>query len=904
MRKIYKVLIGAGIALALILALLIAIPFFVDLNRFIPEIESAGQKALKRELKLEGIKLSLITGPGVKLTGLKIASRQGLDKEPFVSVREIDVRVAVLPLLKNMIVVRRVALLEPKIILEKSAQGKLSISDLMPKPGEGTAPKPEAISKGLQVAGRRLEITGASIKNGKITFTDYSKAAGAPSVTEINNLNALVRDLSQDKPVRFELSFCPGQGCAETAVTLAGKIGPLGKELNFKTAPIEATAEFDSLQLTSVTPYLGSTLPVQILSGALSGKVSLAGNLNAGAGEAKLEIAEFSFTDRKKSWEPSPKTKVTLDSKLKIDLEKKIYLLEQAKLAIGKSLLELTGKIESAAYQFEVTQGSLDMAELAQIFTPLGKTLAQKGATLTGQAILTAKVSAASPLKFQTNLDLKDTGVNWPGLLNKNPGQNFGVNLAGRKAQAGIDLEDLGLNFPGGAIKGRGNLSSDNNLNLDLAGKQLSIDKLAGWIEPLKSLPLAGSMDLAGNLNGKVTDTKDLGFKIDNLAIQNPDMDLTLKGTVKDFSAPKIRFEGKGNRINLDKLFAAKPASPAPAPTAKPAEKTAPAATAETGSALKNIDVEGKLNCGQIEMSGYQFNDVQTNVNMKNGVLSLGNDSIGVFKGLAAGPVKADLTTKKMATEGNIDLSKIDLQDALAKFTTLAKTMDGKLDGNIQFKTAGTSVDEIERTLSAKGQFALKDGSLKTLDIMGSLLGEWVNSSQFRDFLQKNVGKKEWAALNQTKFDLATGVFEIKDGQVLLNNVAMNVPDGKITGVGKFGFDYKAKFEGELVMNEKASKDLIRSMGLAPDQAGWLLRDGKNLWLPFGVSGKYPELKVSLDTNEYWKAAQDNLKKGVEKALKSPEAKQFQEDLQKEAQKQLENLFKGIAPKSGDKKKK
>ncbi len=69
--------IGAGIIIVIVIALLLALPHFVNLESFRPRIEDAASKALKREVKVEGIHLQLFPSFGAGLSRLSVADRAG-----------------------------------------------------------------------------------------------------------------------------------------------------------------------------------------------------------------------------------------------------------------------------------------------------------------------------------------------------------------------------------------------------------------------------------------------------------------------------------------------------------------------------------------------------------------------------------------------------------------------------------------------------------------------------------------------------------------------------------------------------------------------------------------------------------------------------------------------------------
>jgi len=875
MKKATKILIVTGCLIALLVIALAVAPFLVNLNRFIPQIESLAKDAIGRQVKIKEIRLSLLSGVGAELKSLEIENQAGFSPKPFVTVDEIDVGVGILPLLRNAIVIEKIALIKPSILLEWSRSGELSLSDITKKlsASEKAEPaQPAEKKEPFEIAGRKLEILAFAIEDGALTFNDFQKPPGSNKI-ELNKFNLVVKNISQDKPMKVTMGFCLGAECTRETLSLKGTIGPLGEAMNFKNAAVELSAEISGLELKSLMPYVTASPPVDILGGAAEGSLSLKGNVANASGSAKIVLVDLSFTDLKHTWAPSPKTRVSLDSGLTIDAAKDNYGINPAVLTIGKSRMELNGEIKGSAYQFVIKQGQLELAELSQIVTPLGTALSDKGITISGPAAMTGKFGSASPLSFQTKIDMRDASLKWPGALNKSPGQKFLLNASGRMVESGYEVSRLSLEFPGGAAAGSANLSVNNELNLALAGNEISIEQLKTWVEALSGLPLKGKMNLAGALYGDLNQTDALGFRIDNLALKGPDMDLALQGNIDHFSKPRIRFNAQGGKINLDPLLDSGEKKPGSA-------QPAPATTAAGGpSTFETMDVEGKLKADLLTIKGFQIQNAQTNLAVKKGVVSLSDDSFDIFNGRINGPLSVDLAKKQPAFQANLVFSDLDLPTALKKFVSLAETMSGKIEGNLQFSGGGADWKQISSSLVGKGNFSLQSGSFKTLNLVGSLMGDWANSPQFRSMVQSKVSEKQWSNLNQTSFSLATGAFDLQNGAVSIKDLVMKVSEGQVKSAGKFDFNHLAKFEGEMLFDDKTSQDFASMLGLGPEVKNFLFKDGKNLLLPFTVKGDYPNLKVALNSEQYWKGAQ----KMMQDALK--------QQLQKEAGKQIQDLL-------------
>ncbi|TMA99133.1 MAG: hypothetical protein E6J57_09960, partial [Deltaproteobacteria bacterium] len=116
MRRLRRVaLVAAGAALVLVTALA-ALAYIASTHsdRLLAEVG----KGLGRELGAERVGFTIRGGAGVTLAGVSIAEEPGLGaQDPFLTAREIELRLQLLPLLRRRLVVDRVLVEEPVVSL-------------------------------------------------------------------------------------------------------------------------------------------------------------------------------------------------------------------------------------------------------------------------------------------------------------------------------------------------------------------------------------------------------------------------------------------------------------------------------------------------------------------------------------------------------------------------------------------------------------------------------------------------------------------------------------------------------------------------------------------------------------------------------------------------------------------
>ncbi len=238
MKKVVKwLLVVVGGLAVLIVAALLIIPRFVDLQRYKPQIEKQVSEVTGRSFRLGGdLTLSLFPWAGISLADLHLGSLPGFDKEDLLTVRSFEVRVKLVPLLFRNVQVKRFILEGAHIVLERDKNGRGNWEGIE-KPSDQISPKAPEEKKRVPETGpagglpiETLEVGEFAITDGSVLWIDHANG----EQKDISDLTLRLEDVSLDRPVQVTLSAkLDGR-----PLSLEGHVGPVGKEPGKGTIPL------------------------------------------------------------------------------------------------------------------------------------------------------------------------------------------------------------------------------------------------------------------------------------------------------------------------------------------------------------------------------------------------------------------------------------------------------------------------------------------------------------------------------------------------------------------------------------------------------------------------------------------------------------------------------------------
>jgi uncharacterized protein involved in outer membrane biogenesis len=194
---------------------IIALSF--DPDSLKPRIVAAVRQATGRDLTLQGhVQLGLSLRPTLIVQGASFANPPGFSRPQMVTLEQLEINLALLPLLSHSVEIDRLVLVKPDIILETDAEGRPNWQ-FTPEPS--TAP-PRAPAAGPQDrTATRISVADVRIENGTVTWRDGR--TGRSAVFSLASLRASAP--SPDADLHLTMSATYGG----TPFTLAGEFGPL-----------------------------------------------------------------------------------------------------------------------------------------------------------------------------------------------------------------------------------------------------------------------------------------------------------------------------------------------------------------------------------------------------------------------------------------------------------------------------------------------------------------------------------------------------------------------------------------------------------------------------------------------------------------------------------------------------
>jgi AsmA protein len=474
-KRWVKVAIAAA---ALIVLVLLLVPFFVNADTFRPKIEDDLSSALGRKVTLGHIGLSLLTGSLVA-ENISIADDPAFSTSPFLEAKELRIGVELGPLIfHHSVQITKFIVDSPSIQLIHAASGAANGTWNFSSLGTSAA---QSSSQQTGVA-PSLTVNVLKIKNGSAALSSLP-AAGNPF--KCTDVNLTVKQLSFTQSFPFELSLDVAGG---GSLNLKGTAGPVAQN-DTSLTPFQATLDikhFDPVGAGAIQPSDGISMVADFNAQVTSKDGNLTTTGKAAASQLKLA----------RNGSPAPRP-VDINFSLSDNLSSRTGQVNDISIVTGGVAAHVAGSFRhdgaEAVLNLQLSAPNLPVDQVEQLLPAAGVTLPSgsrlKGGTLSASLAVTGPANAltiAGPIELDnsqlTGFDLgsKIQGVNpLSGTASGTEIQKLSANV--NNSPQGTHFSNIDAEVPKiGSATGEGTVSPSDELNFQLNAKIAALSAVNG----------------------------------------------------------------------------------------------------------------------------------------------------------------------------------------------------------------------------------------------------------------------------------------------------------------------------------------------------------------------------------------------------------------------------------------
>ena len=428
-----------------------------------------------------------------------------------------------------------------------------------------------------------------------------------------------------------------------------------------------------------------------------------------------------------------------------------------------------------------------------------------------------------------------------------------------------------------------------SSLSLSLSGAQGAADKptLAGTLEGTLKARLDENRQLleisdavlAAKLSGDALPHPQMQLKLagfaraeldkqsvalSNLVLGADDALLSGSGAVRLGAVPKVDFDLKGDKLDLDswlgqpaRTASAAAALGAAAPAGAKEQAAAPAnralSTVEPDlTALKAVDLSGRLQLGSLRLKGLDLSAVDLQLALAGGQLTLKQFSAGVAGGKVTASGVLDARQQPARYQVHKRVQGVDVRPLLQ---TLAQTdlLEGKGDLEVEAQGSGLSEQALRSRMQGKVNLKLSDGALHGIN-----LAEMIREARAT---LTGKGADQVKEVRKTDFSALTASFQIANGIARSDDIQLFAPALRVKGQGQTA----------LVPETLDFLFLTSVVESSKGQGGKTVDELKDITIPVRIGGHWQAPSYKLDVKELLsnnKVLEEKARKEAERGLK------------------------------------
>lgn len=464
-----RTLLIVGSIVGVLVLLVLALPFVIDVDHFRPEIEARLKSSLGRDISIGKLNLSIVGG-GVSADKVVIGDDPEFSKDPFVVAKSLTIGVEWLPLITSRAVhVTSLTLQEPQVALLRAPSGKWNFSSL------GATAQPKTPSSNAPANAPNISVQKLNISNGRITV---GRAHSSGKQYSYSNVDLTAKNIAYGSTIPFTLSAkTPPSG----SLNIQGDAGPLN-QTDMAASPLTAHVTVKNLDLANT----GFIEPSSGIAGLLDYDGDLKSNGHIIHTDGTSKVANLRLV---RAGAPA-RQPVTLNYATDFDVDRQAGKLTKGDIHVGSSTAHLSGTYEThsdTTLHMKFEGSSLPIQDIEGLLPAFGVTL-PAGSSLQG-GTASANLSINGPLSQLVtsgpvdiaNARLKgfDLGGQLSSVaklvgLKTGTGDTLIQSLSSQLqvAPEGIKADNLNLVVANlGSLTGGGTIGANNQLNFKMLAK-------------------------------------------------------------------------------------------------------------------------------------------------------------------------------------------------------------------------------------------------------------------------------------------------------------------------------------------------------------------------------------------------------------------------------------------------
>lgn len=330
---------------------------------------------------------------------------------------------------------------------------------------------------------------------------------------------------------------------------------------------------------------------------------------------------------------------------------------------------------------------------------------------------------------------------------------------------------------------GRLTVNARRRNGTDKLAARITVGSVKGAFAAVKAGPLDADLDIQGEgraykaqLSGAIA--ANLDKKTGGLTFSGKidDSNVSGKAAVTRFSPLALSFNVDADELDADRLMGKAPPGTTPETTQAKSGDGVKKDTIDL-SALEGVNASGNIRVGKLTLLNLRSADVRAAVKIAGGRLDVAPVSAQLYQGSLGGSLSAQAADNAVfmvrQTLSGVAVGPL-LRDAAQ-----IDTLEGRGTVNANLTTRGATVAALKKALNGTAQVKLVDGSIKGIDIAGTIRSARTKLQQLRGKAVESASKTA-----KTDFTELQANFKVVNGVARNEDLSMKSPLLRVHGAG------------------------------------------------------------------------------------------------------------------------